>query len=114
MEEDTYNDDDYFDRTLDSKKLKKDPETAFELKEKPQPITYDFQTLKKKLEDLINQRNDLNVKILDFQPDKKSETEEELDELEKYMKDNQTSLDLQQRKKFMGELEIVTKDIDEF
>ena len=112
MQEDTYNDDEYFDRTLETKKVKKDPADIPTESQKKEQITYDFQTLKQKLEELINRRNDLNVKILDFS-DQKNGVEEELDELEKFMKENQSALDLQLRKKLMVELESVNKEIEE-
>lgn len=112
MQEDTYNDDEYFDRTLETKKVKKDPSDTPSESQKKEQITYDFQTLKQKLEELINRRNDLNVKILDF-ADKKNGDEEELDELEKFMKENQSALDLQLRKKLLVELESVNKEIEE-
>ena len=116
LEEDTYNDDEYFDRTLDNKKLKKDENDSQEIqgaKNQPAPITYNFQTLKQNLEELLQKRNELNLKILDFQQEKKSEAEEELDELEKYMRANQTALDVQHRKKLLSELETANNEIEE-
>lgn len=115
LEEDTYNDDDYFDRTLEMKKVKKEESETFTLSTEKTQITYNFQSLKQRLEELIIKQNDLNIKILDFQPEKKpeSEKEEELDELEKYMQVNQINLDIQQKKKLLIELAEINAEIEE-
>ena len=49
---------------------------------------------------------------MDF-ADKQNGDEEELDELEKFMKENQSALDLQLRKKLLVELESVNNEIEE-
>ena len=112
LEEDTYNDDDYFDRTLENKKLKKEESPKKDQKPQEQ-ITYNFQTLKQNLEDLIQKRNEVNLKILGYQQEQKPEKEEEFDELEKYMQANQNSLDQQQKKKLLSELETTNTEIEE-
>eukprot|EP01016_Furgasonia_blochmanni_P008566 TRINITY_DN13496_c0_g1_i2.p1 TRINITY_DN13496_c0_g1~~TRINITY_DN13496_c0_g1_i2.p1 ORF type:complete len:503 (+),score=153.07 TRINITY_DN13496_c0_g1_i2:505-2013(+) len=95
-DEDTFNDDDFYDRTLVVKKQKLDEKNAKITggKEAPTQTVETYHTLKSRLEELLAEREETSAKILNF--DKKmNETapaEEELDDLDRFMMKNEQSL----------------------
>lgn len=112
-EEDTYNDDDYFDRTLEKKIKKDNDQTEATTANLASQKIHDFQSLKAHLEELLKTQEQLNLSILDFNNKKNEEQQEEDDALELYMQANQDALNLQQRQKLLHELEIVNNEIEE-
>ena len=111
-EEDTFEDDEYFDRTM--KKLKTEGDGC-EKKEKNcenSEKTHYFASRKRDYEDLLQKQEQLNLKILDFE-EKKETSQENEDEFEKFMQKNQESLDLLQKSKLLEELQRVNKELEE-
>ena len=115
-DEDTYGDDDFLDRT--KKKIKLDPTEEKKILAKMN-TTENFNSLKTRLEKLLELRQELNSKIMNIAwgnenaneiPEKK---EDETDELDKFMMQNETSLKSQSRDKLLKELKDINDQINE-
>lgn len=98
-------DDDYFDRTR--KIIKTEGNN-----EKTSAPVENFQTLKEKLTKLLNERDELNLRFLNFSEEKMVK-EIELDELDKYMLENSKKIENESKQAIFEQLEKVNKEIEE-
>lgn len=98
-------DDDYFDRTR--KIIKTEGNN-----EKISAPAENFQTLKEKLTKLLTERDELNMRFLNFSEETK-EKEDELDELDKYMLENTKKIANEGKQAIFQQLEKVNKEIEE-
>lgn len=109
-EEDTFGDDEFFDRTL-VKKHKKD-----EANDKSKvPETETFETLKNKLEDLLTNRNEINEKILKMVLNLGTEEEkvEEVDALDQFMLQNEENLKKETKHELIQKVKALNVEIEE-
>lgn len=110
QDEDTFGDDEFFDRTLVKKRKDNDGEATITAAE----IAEDFHSLKRKLEDLIVQRKNVNEQILAISMNKPIEEDPELDELDKFMAQNEEKSRDEKKLKLINTLKDIEIKITEY
>ena len=108
MDEDTFGDDEFYDRTL-VKKRKTNEGTA---EVSSASASMDFYSLKRKLEELIKQRQEINNEVLAMSMNLKSDQEEQ-DELDKFMQGNEEKARDERKLKLLTSLKEVQSEVEE-